>query len=131
MRNAIGRLLGMKIGRKVFDDGCQFVDRTLMDIGDYANLNFAATLQGHSLEEGVFKSDYIRIGAGATVGVGAFVHYGASMGEASVLEADAFLMKGESIDAGAVWHGNPARVAKRAAAAKPACAVEEPAELAA
>jgi non-ribosomal peptide synthetase-like protein len=131
MRSVIGRMLGMKIGRKVFDDGAQYVERTLIEIGDYANLNFAATLQGHSLEEGVFKSDRIVIGAGATVGVGAFVHYGATMGEGSVLEADAFLMKGETMDARAVWHGNPARAVTRASVVEPAAIIEQPAEIAA
>jgi non-ribosomal peptide synthetase-like protein len=131
MRSVIGRMLGMKIGRKVFDDGAQYVDRTLMEIGDYANLNFAATLQGHSLEEGVFKSDSIVIGAGATVGVGAFVHYGATMGEGSVLEADAFLMKGETMDARAVWHGNPARAVTRATVVVPAIAIGRTEDIAA
>ena len=75
-KNVISRLLGVKVGRKVFDDGCQYLEKTLIEIGDYANLNEASTLQGHSLEEGVFKSDYIKIGNGCTLGVGAFVHYG-------------------------------------------------------
>jgi carbonic anhydrase/acetyltransferase-like protein (isoleucine patch superfamily) len=88
-------------------------------------------MQGHSLEEGVFKSDRIVIGAGATVGVGAFVHYGATMGEGSVLEADAFLMKGETMDARAVWHGNPARAVTRASVVELAAIIEQPAEIAA
>ncbi len=68
-KNVISRLLGVKVGRKVFDDGAQYLEKTLIEIGDYANLNEASTLQGHSLEEGVFKSDYIRIGSGCTIGV--------------------------------------------------------------
>lgn len=40
-------------------------------------------------------------------GVDAFVHYGLTMGDGSVL--DAFLMKGEEPRPGAVWRGNPAR----------------------
>ena len=71
MRNAISRLLGVKVGRKVFDDGCILSERTLVEIGDGANLNEDSIVQSHSLEEGVFKSDIVRIGAGASVGVGA------------------------------------------------------------
>ncbi|MEW2913268.1 Pls/PosA family non-ribosomal peptide synthetase [Leisingera sp. JC11] len=108
MRGVIGRLLGMRIGRKMFDDGAQFVERTLISIGDNATFNYRATLQCHSLEEGVFKSDYISVGSGATVGVGGFVHYGASVGEKAVLGANAFLMKGEEVGAGDAWYGNPA-----------------------
>jgi acetyltransferase-like isoleucine patch superfamily enzyme len=67
------------------------------------------TLQGHSLEEGVFKSDYIKIGSGCSIGCNAFVHYGVTMGERAVLDADSFLMKGETVEAHAHWRGNPPR----------------------
>ncbi|MBY6059663.1 Pls/PosA family non-ribosomal peptide synthetase [Leisingera daeponensis] len=108
MRGFIGRLLGMRVGRKLFDDGGQFVERTLIEIGDNVTVNFGATLQCHSLEEGVFKSDHIALGSGATIGVGGFVHYGARLGEKAVLGANAFLMKGEQVAAGDIWCGNPA-----------------------
>ena len=49
------------------------------------------------------------IGAGVTLGVASFVHYGVSMGDRSVLASDSFLMKGEEMPPGACWGGNPAR----------------------
>jgi non-ribosomal peptide synthetase-like protein len=110
MRNAISRLLGVKVGRKAFDDGCILSERTLVEIGDGANLNEHSIIQAHSLEEGVFKSDRVRIGAGSSVGVGALVHYGVTMNEGTHLDADAFLMKGEITPAGSRWRGNPARL---------------------
>ena len=115
MRNAISRLLGVRVGRKVFDDGCILSERTLVEIGDGANLNEHSIIQSHSLEEGVFKSDMVRIGAGASVGAGALVHYGVTMGEGTRLDADAFLMKGEITPAGSRWRGNPARLISGAA----------------
>jgi non-ribosomal peptide synthetase-like protein len=115
MRNLITRLLGVKIGRKVFDDGCTLSERTLVEIGDGANLNQASVIQSHSLEEGVFKSDYVRIGAGCSVGPGAFVHYGVTMHENTCLDADSFLMKGEITPARSRWRGNPARLVRRRA----------------
>ena len=54
-------------------------------------------IQCHSQEDGAFKSDRITIGAGCTLGVGAFVHYGVTMGDGAVLAPDSFLMKGEEI----------------------------------
>ena len=72
--------MGMKVGRKVFDCSRSITERTLTEIGDYANLNEGCVLQAHSLEEGVFKSDHIRIGSGCSVGPGAFVHYGVTHG---------------------------------------------------
>jgi len=74
-------------------------------------------LQAHSLEEGVFKSDTIRLGSGCSVGPGAFVHYGVTMGDHVVLDADAFLMKGEVLEAHTGWRGNPAKLARRYAGA--------------
>jgi non-ribosomal peptide synthetase-like protein len=115
-KNVVSRLIGVKIGRKVYDGGCDITDRTLTQVGDYANLNEGSVLQAHSLEEGVFKSDTIQMGAGCTLGAGAFVHYGVTMGDHVVLDADSFLMKGEVLDAGSVWRGNPAKMFRRHAA---------------
>jgi non-ribosomal peptide synthetase-like protein len=112
-KNLISRLVGVKIGNKVYDAGCIMTDRTLVEIGDYANLNEASVLQAHSLEEGVFKSDYVRIGTACTLGPAAFAHYGITMGDHAVLNADSFLMKGEVIDPYTVWCGNPAKLYRR------------------
>jgi non-ribosomal peptide synthetase-like protein len=114
LKNVISRLLGIRVGRKVFDDGAYASEKRMVEIGDYCSLNEASVLQGHSLEEGVFKSDCIKLGRGCSVGVGAFVHYGASMDDNSTLDADSFLMKGESVEANSTWRGNPATVVWRA-----------------
>ena len=109
LKNVISRLTGVRVGKKVFDDGGLMFDKTLLEIGDYVTLNDTAILQAHSLEDGVFKADTVRIGAGCTIGSGALVHYGVTMGETVVLDPDSFLMKGETPDAGTRWRGNPAR----------------------
>jgi non-ribosomal peptide synthetase-like protein len=113
------RCLGVRVGRRVFDDGCNISERTLVEIGDGAMLNQGVMLQAHSLEEGVFKSDAIRIGADCALGVGAFVHYGVTMGEGARLDPDAFLMKGETAPAHSRWRGNPARLLGRKGRAAP------------
>ena len=116
-KSLMWRLVGVRIGRKVYDGGCVMTDRTLIEIGDYANLNEVSVLQAHSLEEGVFKSDHVRIGKACTLGPAAFVHYGVTMGDHSVLDADSFLMKGEVLDPYTVWCGNPAKLYRRNLAA--------------
>jgi non-ribosomal peptide synthetase-like protein len=95
-----------------------------VEIGDGVALNQTAMLQAQSLEEGAFKSDFIRIGAGATLGVGSFVHYGVTMGERARLDADAFLMKGEIAPPDTRWRGNPARLVGRRALPAYAIAAE-------
>ncbi len=111
------RALGMKVGRMVFDCSRSITERTLTEVGDHANLNEGSVLQAHSLEEGVFKSDKIRLGTACSVGPGAFVHYGVTMGEHVVLDADAFLMKGEILESHSGWRGNPAKMTRGGVAA--------------
>lgn len=108
-KNTISRLLGVRVGRKVFDDGAFATEKHLVEIGDYCTLNDLSVLQSHSLEDGVFKADHVRIEAGCTVGANSFVHYGAHMAENAVLGPDSFLMKGETVASGSSWEGNPAR----------------------
>ncbi|WP_232240873.1 Pls/PosA family non-ribosomal peptide synthetase [Kutzneria sp. 744] len=107
-KNAVWRLLGARFGSRVFDDGCYLTERTLTNIGDDCTLNAGSKIQCHSQEDGTFKSDHSTIGAGCTLGVGALVHYGVTMGEGAVLAADSFLMKGEEIPPRGRWGGNPA-----------------------
>ncbi|MGI5459007.1 Pls/PosA family non-ribosomal peptide synthetase [Streptomyces sp. CA-249302] len=104
----VWRLLGVRMGRRVFDDGCYITDRTLAAIGDDCTLAAHTKVQAHSQEDGTFKSDHITIGAGCTLGTGSLVHYGVSMGDGAVLAPDSFLMKGEEMPSGSHWGGNPA-----------------------
>ncbi len=108
-KNLVSRLLGVRLGRRVFDDGAAMTERTLVAIGDDSTLNAGVVIQCHSQEDGHFKSDRTTIGAGCTLGVSAFVHYGVNMGDGAVLGAGSFLMKGEDVPPGARWGGNPAQ----------------------
>jgi len=107
-KTLIWRLMGARIGRRVFDDGIHITERTLTTIGDDCVLNNGSKIQCHSEEDATFKSDRSTLGAGCTLGVGAIAHYGVTMGDGSVLAADSFLMKGEQVPAHARWGGNPA-----------------------
>ena len=84
-------------------------ERTLVTIGDDCALNNGSKIQCHSQEDATFKSDHTTLGSGCSIGIGALVHYGVTMGHDSVLAADSFLMKGEEVPAHARWGGNPAR----------------------
>jgi non-ribosomal peptide synthetase-like protein len=108
-KTLLWRLMGARIGRRVFDDGCFLTERTFTTIGDDCTLNAGSIVQCHSQEDGGFKSDHTVIGAGCTLGVGAFVHYGVTMGDGAMLATDSFLMKGEEVPPHAVWGGNPAK----------------------
>ncbi|MFJ7902162.1 Pls/PosA family non-ribosomal peptide synthetase [Streptomyces sp. NPDC096198] len=107
-KNLIWRMLGVRIGRRVFDDGCYVTERTLTAIGDDCTLNIGSKIQCHSQEDGTFKSDRTTLGSGCTLGVAAHVHYGVNLGDHSQLAPDSFLMKGEEVPPYARWGGNPA-----------------------
>jgi non-ribosomal peptide synthetase-like protein len=107
-KNVLWRLLGVRIGRRVFDDGCSVTGRVFVDIGDRSTLNAGSVIQCHSQEDGAFKSDRSALGRRSTLGVGAFVHYGVLIDGAVLIEADSLVMKGSVVPAGARWGGNPA-----------------------
>jgi non-ribosomal peptide synthetase-like protein len=109
IKNVIWRLLGTKVGKQMLDDGASMSERSLVSIGDYCTLGDLSMIEGHSMEDGAFKSDTIAIGDGVTIGANAFINYGVEMGDGSQLLADSFLMKGTTVPSGEVWGGNPAR----------------------
>ena len=108
-KSVIWRLLGVRIGHRVFDDGCYLSDRRMVAIGDACTLNAGSTIQCHSQEDGTFKSENTTVGRECTVGVGALIHYGVTVGDGVVLAPDSFLMKGEMAPEHSRWAGNPAR----------------------
>ncbi|WP_433288975.1 Pls/PosA family non-ribosomal peptide synthetase [Pseudonocardia sp. CA-142604] len=107
-KGMVWRMLGVKVGRRLFDDGLTMTERTLVTIGDDCTLNLSSNVQCHSQEDGAFKSDRSTLGNGVTLGVNAFIHYGTTVGDNAVIDAHSFLMKGEEVPPHARWHGNPA-----------------------
>ncbi|GAA1033239.1 MULTISPECIES: Pls/PosA family non-ribosomal peptide synthetase [Amycolatopsis] len=107
-KSVLWRLLGVKVGKRLFDDGTGIIEKTLVRIGDDVTLNIGSVVQCHSQEDGGFKMDRISIGSGCVVGTGALVHYGVTMGDRSTLAPHSFLMKGTEVPDHAHWGGNPA-----------------------
>src|SRR3989475_3036997 len=94
-KSMLWRLIGVRIGRRVFDDGVYISEPTLTAVGDEGVLNQRSKIQCDSQEDGTYKSGRTTLGAGCTGGVVAFVHYGVTRGDGSVLAAGSVLMKGE------------------------------------
>jgi non-ribosomal peptide synthetase-like protein len=115
----VWRLLGVQVGKHLFDDGCSIPEKTIVTIGDDCTLNAQSLIQCHSMEDGAFKLDGTTVGDDCTLGVNSFVHYGVTIGDGAFIEADSFLMKGEEVPAGATFGGNPARELRGAPASGP------------
>ncbi|MFI7583214.1 Pls/PosA family non-ribosomal peptide synthetase, partial [Kocuria sp. M1N1S27] len=107
-RPLVWRLLGVRIGSRVFDDGCAIPERSLVTIGSRCTLNTGTNIQCHSQEDGMFKSDHDVVGDDVTLGVGALVHYGVTVEDGAVVATDSFVMKGATLTRGSLWGGNPA-----------------------
>ncbi len=107
-KRPIWRLLGVRVGRRLFDDGCHMAEKNMVTIGDDVTMNIKSCVQCHSQEDFAFKSECTTLGSGSTIGIGTLVHYGATVGESAVLAADSFVMKGSEVPPHAFWGGNPA-----------------------
>jgi non-ribosomal peptide synthetase-like protein len=103
------RLLGAKIGRRVYMETTDFSEFDLASIGDEANLNADCTIQTHLFEDRVMKMSTVEIGPHCNVGAGSLVLYDTRMEQGSSLGDLSLLMKGEVLPAGSPWEGIPAR----------------------
>jgi non-ribosomal peptide synthetase-like protein len=101
------RLMGCRIGRHVFVDTTLFSEFDLAQIGDYAAVNYGATIQTHLFEDRIMKADRLEIAEGASVGNMAVVLYDTQMRLGSWLAPLSVLMKGESLPPLSRWHGIP------------------------
>ena len=108
-KSLLWRLIGVRVGKRLYDDGVFISEPTLTVIGDECVFNHYTIIQCESQEDGTFKSGPTTLGDRCTLGVNAFVNYGVTIGDDAVLVADSFLMKGEQVPAAARWGGNPAR----------------------
>ncbi len=101
------RLMGCKIGRRVFMDTTLFSEFDLAEIGAYAAVNYGATIQTHLFEDRIMKADRLEIGEGASVGNMAVVLYGTEMKLGACLGSLSVLMKGEKLAPLSRWYGIP------------------------
>jgi non-ribosomal peptide synthetase-like protein len=103
------RLLGAKIGRRVYMETTDLSEYDLVRIGDEATLNADCTIQTHLFEDRVMKMDCIDIGPRCKVGAGSLVLYDTRLEEGATLGDLSLLMKGETLPAWTSWEGIPAR----------------------
>jgi non-ribosomal peptide synthetase-like protein len=104
------RLLGAKIGRRVYMETTDLTEFDLVSIGDDAALNGDCTIQTHLFEDRVMKMSTVKIGSKCTVGSLSLVLYDTQMQPGSSLGNLSLLMKGESLPSDTRWEGIPAQL---------------------
>ena len=109
--NAYLRAMGMRIGRGVLlgPGFAQVVDPDMLTFGEGATV--CALFQAHTFEDRVLKIDRVEIRAGATVGMGAVLLYGADIGAGATVAPHSVVMKRERLLPGGRYEGCPTRPA--------------------
>jgi non-ribosomal peptide synthetase-like protein len=103
------RLMGSKIGKKVFMDTTEITEFDLVHIEDNVCLNQLATIQTHLFEDRVMKMSDLYIKKNCSLGAMSVVLYDSVMEENSSIDALSLVMKGESIPSNTKWAGSPAK----------------------
>ncbi len=103
------RLLGAKIGRRVYLDTTELTEFDLVRIGDDVAINDDCTLQTHLFEDRVMKMSTVEIGAGCHLGSMSLVLYDTQLGPGSSVGDLSLVMKGESLPADTHRTGIPGR----------------------
>ncbi|KAJ3377771.1 Nonribosomal peptide synthetase 4 [Lobulomyces angularis] len=101
------RLMGSKVGKKVYWDSFDVTEHDLVEIGDEAIIGPNVTLQSHLFEDRVMKCGKVRIGARANLGTRVTVLYDTSIGDDADVGPLSLVMKGEQIAAKTKWAGLP------------------------
>jgi len=103
------RLLGAKIGPRVYLATDELFTFDLIEIGAETCVGTDTFLLGYSVEDGLLKVGPIRIGRDCFIGNRAVIGTGTVMGDGAALEDLSLLPAGAALPAGERWAGSPAR----------------------
>jgi non-ribosomal peptide synthetase-like protein len=101
------RLMGCKVGKHVFLETGLFSEFDLVEIGDFAALNYGVVVQNHLFEDRIMKSSYLKIGDDCSVGNMSVVLYDSEMQLGASIDSLSLLMKGETLPPHTKWVGIP------------------------
>jgi non-ribosomal peptide synthetase-like protein len=103
------RLLGARIGRRVYMETTFLTEFDLVHVGDDAQIGATTSLQTHLFEDRVMKMSAVNVGPGCAVGPRSVVLYDSRMEGGAELDALSLVMKGECLPSATRWRGIPAQ----------------------
>ena len=103
------RLLGAKIGKRVYLDTTELTEFDLVQIGNDVALNLDCTLQTHLFEDRVMKMAPVQVDNNCNLGAMSLVLYDSHIREGASVGDLSLVMKGESLPANTSWTGIPGR----------------------
>jgi acetyltransferase-like isoleucine patch superfamily enzyme len=102
------RLLGARVGDHVAIGTVNITDPLLTRLDDFATIGDGSTLAAHAITLNRFMVRPVRVGRGATVGIGSVVMPGADIGDHAVVAALSRINPGTIVPPGEFWDGIPA-----------------------
>lgn len=103
------RLMGTKIGKRVYLDTTELTEFDLVHIGDDVAVNLDCTLQTHLFEDRVMKMSTVVVGNGCHLGAMSLILYDSHLADGSSVGDLSLVMKGESLPPNTSWEGIPSR----------------------
>jgi len=102
------RMLGAKIGKRVYLDTTDLTEFDCVSIGDEAELNGWCGPQTHLFEDRIMKIGCVEIGVQANIGSCSTILYDTQVGDRVRLGPLTLVVKGERLPADTCWEGSPA-----------------------
>ncbi len=102
------RLLGTRVGKRVYLYTTDITEFDCVRIGDDAELNACSGPQTHLFEDRVMKIGLVEIGERVTVGPRSTILYDTRIGDDAVLGPLTLVAKGERLPPSTIWEGSPA-----------------------
>jgi acyl-coenzyme A synthetase/AMP-(fatty) acid ligase/acetyltransferase-like isoleucine patch superfamily enzyme len=101
------RLMGVKIGKRVYMDSTDITEFDLVSVGDYCAINLDSGPQTHLFEDRVMKMGAVHIGAYSNIGARTVILYDTEIEENCSISALSLVMKGEKLPSKTFWTGIP------------------------
>ncbi|HJX80258.1 Pls/PosA family non-ribosomal peptide synthetase [Glutamicibacter sp.] len=103
------RLLGARIGRRVWCETWWLPEQDLISIGDGASINRGTVLQTHLFHDRIMRLEPVHVGEHATLAPNGVILPGSRIGEGTRIGPCSLVMRSEEVPANSLWHGNPIR----------------------
>ncbi|CAF3855794.1 unnamed protein product, partial [Rotaria sp. Silwood1] len=93
----------------ILSESSNITDHSLIIIGEHVRMSAGATIQAHTFEQRVFQLAPVTVGPGSIIEANSFVFPGAILEGENMIEPLTLIMKGDHLDKGTRWFGNPAQ----------------------
>ncbi|HXF01762.1 MAG TPA: Pls/PosA family non-ribosomal peptide synthetase, partial [Arthrobacter sp.] len=109
MFNAWLRLMGTKVGRRVWCESWWLPEFDLISLGDGVTVNRGTVLQTHLFHDRIMRMDEVRLDDYSTLGPNSVVLPGSRLSSHATVGAGSLVMRSEVVPPAGRWAGNPLR----------------------